>query len=477
LYFNTPKFRANRGNFFVSNSARILLTGTSNDVILNNFTITDRADRTAQVNQRVPLTIDSTFALNITGQTGGAFYDIRGTRLTLNGPFTMGINSNNSALRADSNTVIVFNGAGQTPNFILRNDFRMLKSLTYNRSSHNLSFGQPVTIYDELNLTAGNIQPNNRINMRTGTTVRRAKGRLLANLSGPGVYNVEYLDSLVTGPELVSIATIGRLAINARPDDIISFANSPQVGNDLVYVNGVLEAQGNNFIRLAANSVVRVNSTTENRLFPVGIGTRRGFFNLKVNSIGSGNLELRPVFNPHPARANAPNFLNKYLTIGGNATGMNYDISINYDDNEVVGTETDFNAYFYNGTEWSVVNGTLDVNTNVARMTALAQLGDFTAGTNMGDTLTTLISDITAKSGLVFPNPANKVVNVAFDHAQYANGTATIMNIQGKKLKSVALTSMGTGTILINDLPKGMYLLEISGPAKKSEIRQFVVSK
>ncbi|MFP5471795.1 MAG: T9SS type A sorting domain-containing protein, partial [Bacteroidia bacterium] len=82
------------------------------------------------------------------------------------------------------------------------------------------------------------------------------------------------------------------------------------------------------------------------------------------------------------------------------------------------------------------------------------------------------------KSGIsLYPNPANDVINVAYDLLGSSEVTVNIVTIDGKISKSIALGSKHAGrhrnNINIEDLPNGMYLLQLK-TASDSKVAKFI---
>jgi len=61
---------------------------------------------------------------------------------------------------------------------------------------------------------------------------------------------------------------------------------------------------------------------------------------------------------------------------------------------------------------------------------------------------------------LLYPNPANTQITLQFENNEYENEPIYLYNISGKLVKQSAVISSST-TILVNDLPSGLYLIKV----------------
>jgi hypothetical protein len=456
---------ASNSYFFIPLSRNVTFAGTSTLNKLGSLQLTDRADRSVQFFQRMPLEIDSVLQLTSSGQNQPALYDFAGQTLIINNNLTIsttGQNGANSILRPDTNSTLIIRGTGTIQNLSFAPNFRNIGYLEIDRSNGvTFASGSGLRVYRELRMLQGNITTNARLSMHQGSTVIRKKGKLIGtfqNTTSP--YHVVYTDSVITGNEATGVATIKSIKVAAGAGNVVAFGNSPSVDEGLMFESGNMVALANNYVRLAGNATAKVNRVIPTTLFPVGLPAGRGFFELKVNNEPSGELAIRPVLAPHPRRASAPSYLRKYVTLDGTATAVNVDMSLLYDQPDVFGTEANLATSFYNGTAWTTANGTIDIDLNKATMTGITSFGDLTAGANMGDSTVANRNKLVVNGFTLHPNPGQDELFIALQEQSLANATMIIADISGKTVLTTSLPQAGQ-SINTSTLKPGVYHIKV----------------
>lgn len=81
----------------------------------------------------------------------------------------------------------------------------------------------------------------------------------------------------------------------------------------------------------------------------------------------------------------------------------------------------------------------------------------------------------------LYPNPSSQNINVNYEASGYQNISMNIFNSMGQKIKSLDnVSSFGVGntlTVSVNDLPSGIYYLQMNGDGILSKQERFVIAK
>lgn len=278
---------------------------------------------------------------------------------------------------------------------------------------------------------------------------------------------MEYWGNLTTGPEAVSVASIGKMTITAGATDTVKIGNAPTLDSNLVYVSGRLANTGTNFVRLGANSFVEVSAPVNQVVFPVATLTSPSPIALNLTSIGSGRMLLKPF------RALAPNIpsdanitLNRYWEVSGNATFPNYSLGFFYADADVnSGQETSLRAQFYNGSSWQSDFGTVEPNLNLVGMNTLAGNGILTA-------FRVVVSNREMENSMVqiLPNPTYGKIRVKSAESVRFNA---LRDVLGKEMEVSVIQANDGLQLDLSSVPEGLYFLQLQA-GEKSEIHRII---
>ncbi len=464
---NALAFHQSQGTFFVPTNARFTFKGSSPSTRFKNILFADRGDRNISVFQKINLRVDSLFHMQADGRTSlGAFYDFGGKVLEIRGIYRVSSNGGTTAMRPDSTSTLIFEGDSTASSLIFATNFRKLGLLVHNKGAKPLAIGGPVTIHKGLDMFRGNMTGTTNLRLVAGATVRRTNGSIASAFNNQsGKYNLEYWSNLTSGPEATSIPAINKLTIRAAENDTITFANSPTLDSNLVYLSGKMKANGNNYVRLGANSFVEISGPAPQTTYPVGTLTAPSFIGADVSSLTSGKLLLKPyrAFAPNiPTDANVR--LNRYVEASGNATGLLYTLGFSYADADVTGgPESSLTANFWNGADWNDIGGLVETNQNGVLKGGLTSNGILSAFGTFVSVKNVLNSDIQ-----VFPNPTkDKVVIRTTENYEVAG----LKDILGKEVKLTwSVTSQGI-QLDMSRLVDGIYFLHLKGENKNEILR------
>jgi len=464
---NGLAFNQRRGHLFIPFGARLTIKGNSANTKFRRIVMTDRSDRFAAVFQKINLEVDSLFNFQADGRTStGAFYNFSGSKLKINGEMRLATNGGNSVLRADSLSTFEIGGTSPTSGLTMAAGFRKLGNLIHNKTTNPLAIGQPIAIYNRLDLFNGTMTGTANVRMLAGSTVRRSNGGINAAFSNTsGKYNLEYWSTLTSGPEAISIPAIGKLAIRAAASDTITFINSPTLDSNLIYFSGKMKTSGANFVRLGTSSFIEISASAPQTIYPVGSLTAASFVAADVTSLTSGKLFIKPY---RSLAANIPTDanvkLNRYVETTGNATGLLYSLGLFYADADVQGgPELVLSPQFYNGTSWTSTGGVIEINQNAIGMAGLSENGILTAyGINVS------VRNVLNGDLQVFPNPTKDKLTIRTTENYEVGGMKDIL---GKEVKlNWSVTSQGI-QLDLSRLPDGIYFLQLKSELKNEIVR------
>lgn len=451
-------FHMTSGLLFIPNDARFAFQGTSNYTRFSNIICTDRADRRAQIRQRIDVEVDSLFNMQADGRASlGAFYDFSGKKLHIRGRYLTSTSGGASAMRSDSLSVFILEGTAPASGIAFANGFRRLGSFVHNKTQNPAVFGQPMNIHNNLDLVDGVLTGTTNVRMLPGSTIRRWNGALGAGLAPTsGKYNVEYWRRASTGPEALPAVSLGRFTLRLPEGDTLSLNHSPIVDDNVVYVSGKFRSLSNNYLRLSANSFVELTAAAPLTLFPVGTPTIISPVVADVSTLSSGVMRFKPY------RALAPNIpleanvkLNRYVEISGNAAVSSYAMGISYADNDLAGPSEEFLVpQFWNGSAWNTSNNSaINTTLNFISMGELSGNGILTA---FGETVST--KKKIGSPYRLFPNPTRgKVMIQGFEPDD-----VHVMDVLGKRVAAPAFRLNQTTTIDLSEQPNGIYFISIS---------------
>ncbi len=459
LWNNSAGFIQKKGNFYIPTGARVTLKGTSGFTKIRRITVTDRGDRFVAVSQKLNLEVDSLFHLQTDGRTSiGASYDFSGYSLKVKGEFRVGSNGGNSALRGDSLSTLEISGSDPTSSLLMQTGYRKLGVLVHDKSANPLTVSSPLAVYKRLDLQNGILNGSGSIRMVAGSTVRRSGGSVQAAFNNTsGKYNLEYLKALTSGPEAMAVPALGKLTIAAPAGDTVTFANSPSLDSNLVYVSGKMKSGGTGYVKLNPSSWVEMAAPSDQVIFPVGTPATPSFIVAIVGTISSGKLLLKPY---KAEAANIPGAANvrlsRYVEVGGNAAGLAYGVGLNYLDADVTGGPESFlEPQFWNGTSWSTATGVINPALNAVGFTTLTEKGIVTAfGTSVS------VDPRTGKETIsVFPNPSKGLVRIQ------TSANVELLGVKDLLGKEVAVKTSKTSfgfELDLETLPKGLYFVSLA---------------
>lgn len=170
------------------------------------------------------------------------------------------------------------------------------------------------------------------------------------------------------------------------------------VDNNLNLNAGSVVLDANN-LNLSAGATVTAGGS--NRVIATGVGMLRKYFNsagsftynvgdggvdcpvfLNVNSLsGAGYIGVNVSGSKHPSNTSMTDYLNRYWTVEKEAgiTAINYNITLQYDDADVVGTESNLYGGKYSFGDWDILSAA-NAGSNTFTGTGLIDFSEFTGG-------------------------------------------------------------------------------------------------
>ncbi len=171
----------------------------------------------------------------------------------------------------------------------------------------------------------------------------------------------------------LSSNTLVNGALDLVNGNLITNSNSISLGTSVTNLGTLNSSSGavvGNFNRWISN--------TASVLFPVGTSSTKYTPVTLSNVVGSGSFSVVAVLGIHPTILN-PNFLQMYwkLTNGGITSA---DVTFNYLDTDVIGDETQYGLFKYDGSWLPFSPITLNTTTNTVAVTAVSSFSDWTLG-------------------------------------------------------------------------------------------------
>jgi hypothetical protein len=242
-------------------------------------------------------------------------------------------------------------------------------------ASFQLTTDGVLTVTGILDLASGTLIANNNVGVSgtmSGTsstvTIGGASAALWSNSGGAGTVSLNTL--IVTNTAGVQFSGSGgysatSLALNGA----VVFVDS-----SVVLTTGIASRTSGHIDGLLAISIANGN----NRLFPVGVSGV--YLPVDVQAVtGSGTVRVQANNGVHGSATNA-NILGRFWSIDV-ATPATVNLTFNYDQAAVTGSETSYVLGRFDGSSWSRPGGSLDRTNNVASITGvLNYTGAWTVG-------------------------------------------------------------------------------------------------
>jgi hypothetical protein len=306
-----------------------------------------------------PLVLKGSLSLNDTGSTLAA----GGINIAIGGNFTC-----NGVYVSGQNTTF-FNGASQA---ITGNNDPLFWNLVSEPTSI-VSLGRDITVNNDLRISAGIFSTASFNTFVKGTVVNDgtwlndpspSTGRLMLNGS--------------TLQNLSGSGSFGRIELN-NPAGARSLGNL-SLTDELLLVNGILDINQyplvlgvNSYITggpFSTERMIRSDGALSNGgilksfageytgtfIFPSGVGNKYTPAVISIVSAGAGSLRINPVNERHPATLAPWNVLRYYWDISGSIGSFEGNLSLNYDQADVTGDESQYVAarlIIPPGTGWS----------------------------------------------------------------------------------------------------------------------------
>ncbi|MGV8018097.1 MAG: T9SS type A sorting domain-containing protein [Ignavibacteria bacterium] len=272
----------------------------------------------------------------------------------------------------------------------------------------NLTGSSPC-VMDNLTVTNGTMNLN-----ITGTSGHSIKGSIYVNTGAtlsftPGSAGTISLNgtSTQTITVLGTFSTGTNSTINLNNAAGLNLASNLTLGGNLTITSGLLKTGAN---ILQVGGTLNVTSPDNTKMIVLDDGTNIGTLKLKTSTTGVnyifpvGDTRSSAVFTPvtinfasgtnsssyldltmaavkNSGNSSLINYLNRYWTIeqSGFDGSYEYSITLNYDQNDVVGNESSIFFAKYSGSTW-VLLGSPDINNNSFTKTGLTTFSTFTGG-------------------------------------------------------------------------------------------------
>jgi hypothetical protein len=462
----TAGLNIRKGLLYVPTNARFTINGASPSTRVKTFRLTDRGDRFVAARQRIDLIVDSLFHMQADGRTSlGAFYDLRGHSLTVNGEYRVGSNGGVSGMRTDSLSSITWNGIAPTSPLALANGFRNLGRLIHNKTASPLSIGQPVFVHQNLDLVEGALAGTTNIRMLQSSRVRRYSGSIVAAFNaGSGKYNVEYYKQVATGPEAIGVPALGKFTLACAPTDTVTLTGSPVLDSNFVYLSGRIRSLSNNFLKMNGSSFAEFSSPVSSLPLPLGSNAVAAPVVVDLSAISGGRLLLKPFLTLPP---NLPPLaiinLKRYMQVAGNPSGLNLGLSFTYLDADVNGDESLLEPYFDPGTGWVSASGNVVPQSNTVQFTGVSSTGLLTAFRNQVSAGKKQVALFRS-----FPNPSKGQIRLESD-APFR--LLSLKDVLGREYDFQAEILGNKAKLDISALPDGLYFLTVETNGESRVLR------
>jgi hypothetical protein len=451
----------------------------------NNHVFTTILGTDIQVNGEIDFNTDN-----------NAKFDLNGNTLTLNGDYKQATET--CKMRGSTSSSLIINGTGNLTSSLMFDQAtpgttNVLGALQINRSLGEVILGNNVRIADILYLTDGNLKNGISLTMVDSSTISRSNGTISATPTLAGVVNVEYTAGLLAGAELPTTANkLYNLIINSGTDTVDFGAIQPTINNKLYYVSGVISVDAGNYLKMASDAKISLEDVLTSTVFPVGTNASTPL-TLAVNSISGGLLEFEIKDGGHPNK-NSLDYLNKYLTVSGSASAVDYDAVFNYLPANVVGSERNLLTSAWSGSAWTQ-STPVDTINHTFSVSGIVSMGDFTAMGSPASTDSTL-SGLTISSGTLVPgfDPTitSYVDTIGVDVASvtvtptaaFAGASIKVntVSVTSGNASGAIITSIGSTTITIevlaeNGISTQIYTIEVYRPASSdATLSNFTIS-
>ncbi|MEZ4774088.1 MAG: LamG-like jellyroll fold domain-containing protein [Bacteroidia bacterium] len=253
------------------------------------------------------------------------------------------------------------------------------------------------------------------------------------------------------------LTTTGSLTLT---NGILSLNSQTLTLDDAAVVAG--SPDGNRHVHATSGNLRKNYSGTGSFLFPVGDSTLYTPITLNFTSglFASGYASVFLTPTKHPNNGSVNHFINRYWTV--NSSGISSflcDITAQYDDLDISGTESVLHGGKWNGANWISLGSVNDgANTIIGTVNSFS---DFTAGEE-----STLLVEAQpnsqpepsiAEANLFYPNPVKDNLTIISPEGFH---TLVLINMEGKILYKTLLTE-GEQILSLSGLPAGPYFLRI----------------
>jgi len=303
-----------------------------------------------------------------------------------------------------------------------------------------------ITVNGYLVLSSGS-QTSNQGTITVNGTLVMNSGFL--NISGSGTLSygsnstIEYSHSQLTtnnefpaksGPVNVIISGVNVVSLNSDKE-ITGYLNLSSNSylrlKDYTFTcSGVNNSNGSNaFVIVDGKGYLSITKSTfasSTILFPLGNADSTNYYYSPVQftfssegTFSDPEITVRAVPAKHPQNMSTSDYLNRYWTIStsGTMSGYSVNVSCNYDDNDIQGTEGNIWMGMYNGSDWTLFDQSVPAQ-NLITGTNLTYLGTTITGGEQGVmpvSLASFVSIVSKKNVLLNWVTSSEVNNSGFD--------------------------------------------------------------
>ncbi|MFM2306371.1 MAG: hypothetical protein RLZZ367_1040, partial [Bacteroidota bacterium] len=315
----------------------------------------------------------------ITGNASGTFTVGSGAGYTTTRTATSWFPTNIplASYTLDDNSTVTFNAAATLTNAIPAT----YGHLVFGTGTKTLPASYPLTVNGNLSLTGIIADNGNTITVKggiSGTAIPTGTGKILLtggsaphSIQGTIWNNVELDDA--QGATLAAAFTIGtnNTGVFTLTNGVVSLNNFDFTINN---INGGFSGSG-----FSASKMLLQNGTGVciHRIgtsgfpityaYPIGESTGTTEYSPVSVTVNSntiqGNLEFTITDAQHPADINTTNYASRYFTATAVPSGtINYSAAFGYTGADIVGTESTFDVFTYDGSNWGYVDATAAAN-------------------------------------------------------------------------------------------------------------------
>ncbi|MCI5058020.1 MAG: hypothetical protein MRY83_18045, partial [Flavobacteriales bacterium] len=321
---------------------------------------------------------------NWTNNNGAGGFLEGSQRVTFNGTSNQSINSSTPETFYDLN--IDNNGAEVRPtvNLSILNDLDISATGVLNASVSSV----------DLSIAGNWTNLNGASGFNQGTesvTFSGSGASQISNASGEEFYDlvINKSSNNVTINNEITISSSGSLTLTSG--DVVCGANIV-----LNSSSNIVGGSSSSYVQTNGSAIRKMLNANGTYQFPIGDNSNYSpiTFDLNNGSLSSAFVDVSVTNSPHPNRAGATAYLNRYWTINqsGISGSIDYDVSFVYLNGDIVGSESVYFPGKWDGANWISV-GSVNTGTNTVSMPGLTTFSDFTAMDNTDSPLPVELAD------------------------------------------------------------------------------------